>query len=120
MGGKKSNIVGNGAFNSLRLDGEIGKIAPAKFCAFPRNGGDIRRGRKQLFHNRLAPRIDKRKSGFVSGRRKRTAISQSPSLSKLELEMPIHARVPITRCMTGPVPGLIAHLPQAAIFAGYG
>jgi hypothetical protein len=98
----------------------MAETPPDKFCAFPCNGGDIRRGRKQLFHNRLAPRIGKRKSVFVSGRRKRTAISQSPFLSKFEIAMPIQARTPITRCMTGPVPSLIARLPEAAIFAGCG
>src|SRR6202165_3407818 len=120
MRGEKRLVVGNHAFDSLTLDGEMAKIPPAKFCAFPCNGGDIRRRRKQLFHNRLAPRIDKRKSVFVSGWRKRTAISQSPFLSTFELAMPIQARSPITRCLTGPVPSLIAHLPQAAIFAGCG
>jgi hypothetical protein len=102
------------------LTGRWLKAPPAKFCAFPCNGGDIRRGRKQLFHNRLAPRIDERRSVFVGGRRKRTAISQSKFLSTLELPMPTQARSPITRCATGHVPILIAHLPQASIFAGCG
>src|ERR1700687_4723318 len=120
MGGEERLVVDNHACDALRLDGEMAKIAPAKFCAFPCNGGNIRRGRKQLFHNRLAPRIDERKSVFVSGRRKRTAISQSAFLSTFELAMPIQARTPITCCPTGPVPILIARLPEAAIFAGCG
>jgi hypothetical protein len=61
----------NRAFDPIRLNGEMAETPPDKFCAFPCNGGDIRRGRKQLFHNRLAPRIGKRKSVFVSGRRNR-------------------------------------------------
>src|SRR5258708_16950964 len=98
----------------------MAKTTPVEFCAFPCNGGNIRRGRKQLFHNRLAPRIDERKSVFVGDRRKRTAIGQSPSLSAYELAMPTQARMPIIRCVTGPVPSLVAHLPQAAILAGCG
>jgi hypothetical protein len=117
---EERDVVGDRAFDPIRLNGETVETPPAKFCAFPCNGGDIRRGRKQLFRNRLAPGIDKGKSVFVSGQRKRTAISQSPVLSKFELATPIQARTPITRCMTGPVPSLIARLPEATIFAGCG
>src|SRR5260370_16989779 len=116
MGREERLVVDNHAFDSLRLDEEIGKITPAKFCAFPCNGGNIRRGRKQLFHNRLAPRIDERKSVFVSGRRKRTAISQSTFLSRFELATPIQAGPPITRCLTDPVPNLIRLPPTSPSF----
>src|SRR6266403_5374101 len=120
MRGEKCDVVGDCAFDSLRLDGEIGKTPPAKLCAFPCNGGNIRRGRQQLFRNRLAARIDQRKSVFFSGGRERTAISHSPVLSTFERTMPIQACLPIPRYAPGPVPSLITRLPQAAIFAGCG
>jgi hypothetical protein len=55
---EERDVVGDCPFDPARLDGEMVKIAPAESCAFPCNGGDIRRGRKQLFHNRLAPALD--------------------------------------------------------------
>ena len=44
---QERDVVGDRAFDPVMLDGEIAKIPPAKFCAFPCNGGDIRCGREQ-------------------------------------------------------------------------
>jgi hypothetical protein len=91
MCGGERPIVGYCALDPVRLDGKTAKIPPAEFCALPCNGGNIRRERKQLFHNRLAPRIDKQKSVFVSGRRKGAAISQSSSsLASTGINVVIH------------------------------
>src|SRR5258707_13150956 len=60
MGREERLVVDNHAFDSLRLDEEIGKITPAKFCAFPCNGGNIRRGRKKLPYQCCAPPFDVR------------------------------------------------------------